>query len=260
MKTAKLSLRKNFAATEVNETLGERFKEFTSHSAWSLLKAAWISTPISKASRSSTQNSDHPQLSHTCSGPPSRVKGSSVDPEFPISLLLIFPDLVETTLSTGGSCRLERKMRGESNCSSAHLTTLWAHAALQGRWTLGNLWRRWLPGDSGDNLPQTGQRSPMQMNLAPGRSLRREITLWREIKLRVAPWWGAVHLPCLHLPGNPVVSQWKHWLETLELQMLPCSLKLDGNHHTPNQASHDPHPFLSLLSLRCSGWKIPIHL
>lgn len=68
MKIAELSL-KDFAATEVNETLGERFKEFASHSAWSVLKATWISTLISKASRSSTQNSDHPQLSHMCRPP-----------------------------------------------------------------------------------------------------------------------------------------------------------------------------------------------
>lgn len=26
-------------------------------------------------------------------------------------------------------------------------------------------------------------------------------------ELQAAPWWGAVHLPCLGLPGNPVKSE-----------------------------------------------------
>lgn len=118
---------------KVNETLGERFREFTSHSAWSLLKATWISMPKSKASCSSTQSSDHPQLSHTFR-PPRRVEACLVDPEFPTSLLLIFPDPMETTLGRepvlAGNVAW-RGRRGESNsyCTSVNSSIL---QALQG--------------------------------------------------------------------------------------------------------------------------------
>lgn len=273
MKIAELSLRKDFTAAEGNETLGERFKEFTSHSAWSLLKATWISTLISKASRSSTQNSDHPQLSHTFR-PPSRVKGSLVDPKFPISLILLFPDPVESQHRRelpilAGS--LGWRGRWEEKATALQLT--WPPCkptqpckALQGRWTLGNLRHRQLPSDGGDKVPRRGQRSPTQMCLALGRSLRKEITCWREAEPWVAPWWGAAHLPCLCLPGNPVKSEpmetvtgqqtGNPGISTTSLQFKPWWQPS----HTSKSPSHDPHPFLSSLSPWCSGWKISIHL
>lgn len=45
------------------------------------------------------------------------------------------------------------------------------------------------------------------MSLALDRFLRRDITCWSGAELQAAPWWGAVHLPCLRLPGNPVKSE-----------------------------------------------------
>lgn len=119
---------------KVNETLGERFREFTSHSAWSLPKATWISMPISKASCSSTQNSDHPQLSHTFR-PPRRVKVCLVDPEFPTSSHISWPHRNypqhrrELPALAGNVAWRGRWGESSSYCSSANPTVL---QALQG--------------------------------------------------------------------------------------------------------------------------------
>lgn len=195
MKIAELSLRKDFTATEVSETLGERFKESTSHSAWSLLKAIWISTSIFKASRSLTQNSDHPQLSHTFR-PPQQSQGEpsgSWDSQFSASHISWphgnYPQHRRELSVLAGS--LGWRGRQKEKATALQLTWLPREPthrckAPQGRrWTLRNLRHKWSPSD--------GEESEVPHAL--GRSLRRIIMHWREVELQVAPWWGTAPHP-----------------------------------------------------------------